>query len=109
MKMKYLLNLKKIGHIAHINLREHLLKHKYLIGQVILEKNKPLIRTVVNKTGMITDEFRVLPMEIIAGEDNTVVELMESKCKFRFNFRDVFWNSRLENEHMRLVSLCKKK
>lgn len=37
------------GHIAHLNLREEALPYKYLIGKVILEKNKKTIRTVVNK------------------------------------------------------------
>jgi len=95
-----------VGHIAHINLRGHEEKHKHLIGQVILEKHKPKIRTVVNKIGAIENTFRVLPMEVIAGENDMEVELKESNCVFKFNFREVFWNSRLENEHIRLVSLC---
>jgi hypothetical protein len=37
-----------VGHIAHINLRDDLLPYKYLIGQVLLDKN-PNIKTVVNK------------------------------------------------------------
>jgi len=78
-----------------------------LIGEVILEKNKQDIRTVVNKTEKITDQFRVLPMELIAGDDSTIVTLQESGCSFTFDFKNVFWNSRLENEHMRLISLCK--
>uniref|UniRef100_A0A6B2LHN2 SAM-dependent methyltransferase TRM5/TYW2-type domain-containing protein n=1 Tax=Arcella intermedia TaxID=1963864 RepID=A0A6B2LHN2_9EUKA len=48
-----------------------------------------------------------MPMELIAGEDNTMVTLTESGCTFRFDFKNVFWNSRLENEHRRLISLCK--
>ena len=47
-----------VGHIAHLNLKEGVLKYKYIIGQVILDKN-PSIKTVVNKVGTITSEYRV--------------------------------------------------
>lgn len=97
----------QVGHIAHINLQNHLLPHKYLIGTVLLEKNRDMgIRTVVNKTNFIENQFRVLPMEVIAGPDETMVELQENNCTFRFDFREVFWNSRLLNEHHRIVRLC---
>ncbi len=39
-----------IGKIAHMNLRDEYLKYKYVIGELILEKN-PSIKTVVNKIG----------------------------------------------------------
>jgi len=38
----------RIGHIAHLNLRDHLLPYKQLIGQVLRDK-LPNCRTVVNK------------------------------------------------------------
>lgn len=43
-------------------------------------------------------------MEVIAGEDNLDVEVSESGCIFRFNFGDVYWNSRLQAEHDRIVT-----
>lgn len=91
------------GHIAHINLTEDLLPYKNLIGQVILDKH-PNLRTVVNKTGNITAQFRTFPLEVIAGADDLEVELMESGNRFRFNFAKVYWNSRLGQEHQRLVA-----
>lgn len=51
------------GHIAHLNLRDEMLQYKYIIGQVILDKN-PAIKTVVNKVGSIESEFRTFPMEV---------------------------------------------
>ncbi|CAM9316117.1 unnamed protein product [Chrysoparadoxa australica] len=92
------------GHIAHLNLRSRLLPYRYVIGQVILDKATQ-IRTVVNKTGEISSEFRTFPMEVVAGEDNMCVELNESGCRFKFNFAEVYWNSRLQMEHARLIDI----
>jgi len=93
-----------VGHIAHLNLRDDLLPYKRLIGQVILDKNAPRIRTVVNKMGKIENTFRVLPMEVIAGEDDMEAKVIQHRIHFAFNFAEVYWNSRLEQEHARLVS-----
>ncbi|RHY32561.1 hypothetical protein DYB32_002433 [Aphanomyces invadans] len=92
-----------IGHIAHLNLRDFHLPYKHVIGQVILDKNTPRIKTVVNKTDVIDSVFRTFPMEVLAGEDNMEVVLHESDCNFHFNFAQVYWNSRLQQEHLRLV------
>ena len=92
------------GHIAHLNLRPESIPYKHLIGQVILDKN-PGIRTVVNKLGNIASEFRTFPMELLAGKEEYVVTLKESNANFTFNFCDVYWNSRLQTEHQRLVDL----
>ncbi|KAG5185254.1 hypothetical protein JKP88DRAFT_269654 [Tribonema minus] len=93
-----------VGHVAHLNLRAPLLPYRRVIGQVILDKNKNL-RTVVNKTGEISSEFRTFPMEVLAGDDDTNVEVHESGCTFCFDFREVYWNSRLQAEHARLIAL----
>jgi len=91
-----------IGHIAHLNLKSNALPYKYLIGQVILDKN-PKIKTVVNKIGTITSEYRVFDMEVLAGVDETVTEVRQHGMRFRLDFRKVYWNSRLEAEHTRLI------
>jgi hypothetical protein len=44
-------------------------------------------------------------MEVIAGEENFNVTLRESDAKFVFDFRDVYWNSRLQMEHSRLIGV----
>ena len=95
----------QIGHIAHMNLREEVLMYKYIIGQIILDKNATTIRTVINKTNSITNEYRVFPMEIIAGEPNYAVKLIQCGAKFEFEFDKVYWNSRLSTEHERIVKL----
>ena len=95
-----------VGHIAHVNLRDEHEPYKALIGQVILEKNAH-IRTVVNKVGTIDSTFRFFQMEVISGENDMVVEVSEEGCHFKFNYAKVYWNSRLQAEHRRLVSLLK--
>ncbi|KAI8896936.1 guanine(37)-N1-methyltransferase [Globomyces pollinis-pini] len=96
-----------IGHIAHLNLRDGYEPYKKLIGQVILDKSKH-IETVVNKTDTIDHTFRFFSMELLAGKDDTIAQLKESGCRFKFDFAKVYWNSRLQTEHQRLVDTFKK-
>lgn len=90
------------GHLAHLNLRDGHEPYRFLIGQVVLDKNKRL-RTVVNKVGQIHAEFRTFDMELLAGEPDFEVTLKESGATFTFNFKDVYWNSRLQMEHRRMI------
>jgi len=110
------------GHLAHINLREEMLPYKFIIGKTILDKN-PGVAIVVNKIGTIENEFRTFPMEILARREGSInngakdvgnkptnspdleVEVKEEGCKFRLDFAKVYWNSRLQFEHRRLVEL----
>mmetsp|Transcript_17575 Transcript_17575/g.31551 ORF Transcript_17575/g.31551 Transcript_17575/m.31551 type:complete len:482 (-) Transcript_17575:66-1511(-) len=90
------------GHVCHLNLRDSQLPFRHLIAQVILDKNKS-VKTVVNKVGKIETEFRTFPMEHLAGDPSTVIRLKEQQCWFEFEYRDVYWNSRLQGEHARLI------
>uniref|UniRef100_A0A7I4B948 tRNA (guanine(37)-N1)-methyltransferase n=1 Tax=Physcomitrium patens TaxID=3218 RepID=A0A7I4B948_PHYPA len=93
-------------HIAHLNLREDLLTYKKIIAEVILDKN-PKLKTVVNKVGTITNEFRVPEFEILAGEPSLVTEIKQHGATFRLDYGMVYWNSRLEGEHKRLFAQFK--
>ncbi|KAG8657436.1 tRNA (guanine(37)-N1)-methyltransferase 1 isoform X1 [Manihot esculenta] len=93
-----------IGHIAHLNIHDELHPYKDVIAKVIYDKNHPRIRTVVNKVGTITNEFRVPKFEILAGENDMVTEVKQYGATFKLNYGLVYWNSRLEHEHIRLVS-----
>lgn len=44
-------------------------------------------------------------MELLAGEPKFDVEVVQSGCRFRFDFSKVYWNSRLQAEHDRIVEL----
>jgi tRNA (guanine37-N1)-methyltransferase len=93
-----------VGHIAHVNLRDSQLEYKQVIGQVLLDKNSPRIRTIVNKVSDIQETFRVFKMEILAGSDDMMATVRENGCTFTFDFSQVYWNSRLHTEHNRLIN-----
>ncbi|KAH8591959.1 Met-10+ like-protein-domain-containing protein [Bisporella sp. PMI_857] len=93
-----------VGHVAHLNLRDEYLPYKNTIAEVVKDKN-PQIRTVINKTANVgqESEFRTFPYEVLLGEDDLNVEVSEASCTFKFDYSRVYWNSRLETEHKRLV------
>ncbi|KAL3455266.1 hypothetical protein BJX64DRAFT_282198 [Aspergillus heterothallicus] len=94
----------QIGHIAHFNLREPYLPYRFLIAEILLDKS-PTIRTVIRKTEDVGShsEFRTFPYEHLAGDRDMNVTHSEQNCVFSFNFSKVYFNSRLETEHRRLV------
>ena len=44
----------------------------------------------------------------VLGDVDFIVSLKESNAKFNFNFKDVYWNSRLQMEHSRLIDFITK-
>ncbi|XP_075470949.1 tRNA (guanine(37)-N(1))-methyltransferase isoform X2 [Ascaphus truei] len=96
----------RIGHIAHMNLRDHQLPYKTLIGQVIIDKN-PGITSVVNKTSTIDATYRNFQMEVLAGEENMITKVRENNMNYEFDFSKVYWNPRLSTEHDRIIGLLK--
>ncbi|KAH8379244.1 hypothetical protein KR009_003866 [Drosophila setifemur] len=96
----------RIGHIAHLNLRDHLLPYKQLIGQVFLDK-LPNCRTVVNKAATIDNTYRNFQLELICGDADYQVETKENGIPFEFDFSKVYWNPRLSTEHERIVKLLR--
>lgn len=89
---------------AHLNLRDEYLPYKKIIAEVLVDKNAA-VRTVINKTGDVgtESEYRTFGYEVLAGEDDMNVEIREGECVFRFDYSKVYWNSRLQTEHKRLV------
>ena len=69
-----------------------------------MDKN-PTVRTVINKTEDVGShsQFRTFPFELLTGENDLNVIQHEQDCEFRFDYARVYWNSRLETEHRRLV------
>jgi tRNA G37 N-methylase Trm5 len=44
-------------------------------------------------------------MEVIAGKEDFIVTQPHLGCSFTFDFSKVYWNTRLETEHRRLVDM----
>ncbi|CAN6457814.1 unnamed protein product [Victoria cruziana] len=93
-----------VGHIAHLNLRDEHLPYKKLIAQVILDKNKARIRTVVNKMDSIQNDYRTMELEVLAGNHSLVTSVVESGICFHVDLATVYWNSRLSTERKRLIN-----
>ncbi|KAK1303522.1 tRNA (guanine(37)-N1)-methyltransferase 1 [Acorus calamus] len=93
-----------VGHIAHLNLGEEHQLYKKLIGQVVLDKNKPKIQTVVNKIDSIRHDYRTMELEVLAGNHSLVTVVIENGIRFHVDLANVYWNSRLATERQRLIS-----
>ncbi|KAK1339266.1 hypothetical protein QTO34_019946 [Cnephaeus nilssonii] len=96
----------RVGHIAHLNLRDHQLPFKHLIGQVMIDKN-PGITLAVNKINNIDNTYRNFQMEVLYGEENMMTKVRENNYTYEFDFSKVYWNPRLSTEHSRITELLK--
>jgi len=98
----------QVGHVAHLNLRDQYLQYKHLIAEILRDKN-PGVKTVINKIDDVGGEnaYRTFKYEVLVGEDDLNVTISEEGCTFRFDYSKVYWNSRLDTEHRRLVTLFK--
>jgi len=91
---------------AHLNIREQYLPYKKTIAEVVVDKN-PTITTVINKIDDVGEhsEYRTFKYEVLYGKDDLNVEHSEGGCIFQFDWSKVYWNSRLQTEHKRLIDL----
>lgn len=98
----------QVGHVAHLNLRDQYLQYKHLIAVVLMDKN-PGVKTVINKIDDVGEEseYRTFKYEVLAGPDDLNVTISEENCAFKFDYAKVYWNSRLNTEHRRLVGMFK--
>ncbi|ESU06548.1 hypothetical protein FGSG_01254 [Fusarium graminearum PH-1] len=95
-----------VGHVAHLNIRDEYLPYKNIIAEVLMDKNSH-IKTVINKIDNVgsENEFRTFAYEVLGGPDDLNVEVSEAGCTFKFDYSKVYWNSKLDTEHKRIVGL----
>ncbi|KAI5291313.1 tRNA(m(1)G37)methyltransferase, partial [Ascosphaera atra] len=98
-----------VGHVAHFNMRDEYLPYRYLIAEILLDKQST-VKSVINKIDDVgsTSKFRTFDYELLGGDPNMNVHVRQQNCDFYFDYSKVYWNSRLEAEHMRLVDKFKR-
>ena len=88
----------QVGHVVHINLKTPHVQYGKLIGSILLDRLQPATRTVVNKVGEVGGPFRTYQMDLLAGEDDYLVHVVEHGVSLYFDLRNVYWCTRLEGE-----------
>lgn len=92
-----------IGDVAHLNLTGKCFELRFLIGQVVLDKN-PMIKRVVTKVGQIESTYRFYDLDCIAGdESNLETTVLEDKVRFMVDVSRVYWCSKLGSERNRMI------
>lgn len=93
-----------IGDIAITIIPPGLEAKEGIIGKMILKLHKN-IKVVAKRNGEYGGEFRVIPLEIIAGENRKETEYKEHGVRFLLNPEKVYFSVRSSNERKRLASL----
>ncbi len=94
------------GTVAVIEVPHNLEYKAKEIGEAILEVHKNL-RTVCMKAGRHDTEFRVMPVKVIAGENNLEPEYLEHGIKIKLHLGEVYFSQRLGTERGRIADLVK--
>jgi tRNA (guanine37-N1)-methyltransferase len=77
---------------------------KKKIGKVLLQHYKG-IKTVINKVGEVSGEFRVRQYEYLAGLNDFTTIHRENNCAFELDISKVFFTPRLVYERQRVSSI----
>jgi len=92
----------QVGHVAHLNLKEHHVPYAHVIGDVLVECI-PNIETVINKVGQVSGKHRTFEMDVLAGEPDFDVQVSENGVRLGFDLEKVYWCSKLSGEREYLL------
>jgi len=92
-----------IGDIIILNLKPSLNKHKKRIAEVLLKK-LTYVKTVCEKTGEITGEYREPQIKKIAGNGTETIH-QEHGCKFQLDVTKLMWAKGNISERKRIGEL----
>lgn len=91
-----------IGDIAIIRIPEPLRKRKELIAETVLQTHKR-VKTVLQQTSPVSNEFRLRRLEWAAGEKKTETVYKEYGCVFKVDLEKCYFSPRLSYERMRIA------
>lgn len=94
-----------IGDIAIIEVPQSLGQKEKQIAKAIMEVHRN-IRVVAKKAGAMSGEFRVRPLEVIAGEPRTETTYTEHGVRMELDPAKVYFSIRLSNERKRIAELA---
>jgi len=97
-----------IGDIAVLQVPPELEPKEKIIADALMQVHRN-IRVVCKKSGIVSGEFRILPVEIILGEKRTETAHKEHGCLYRLDISKAFFTPRLATERMRIAIQCKPK
>jgi tRNA (guanine37-N1)-methyltransferase len=97
-----------IGDIAVIEIPRGFEKYEKKIGQAVLSVHRN-VKTVCKKAGKHVTEFRVMPVEVIAGEARKPLETVyqEHGVRMRVRVGEVYFSPRLGTERQRIAGLVR--
>jgi tRNA (guanine37-N1)-methyltransferase len=94
-----------VGDVAIIEIPGDLSKRKRKIAEALKETH-PRVKTVCNKKGERSGEYRLSELEVILGKDTETVH-MEHGCRFRVDVRRAYFSAREAAERQRIAKMIK--
>jgi len=91
-----------IGDIAIIKVPEPLRKRKEIIAEAVLQTHKR-VKTVLQQTSPISNEFRLRKLEWVVGKKKTETVYREYGCVFKVDIEKCYFSPRLSYERMRIA------
>ncbi|MFH0987005.1 MAG: class I SAM-dependent methyltransferase family protein [Candidatus Micrarchaeota archaeon] len=95
-----------IGTVVVIDIPESLKKKEKVIGNAILDVHRHL-KTVCKRSGIHEGDFRIRPVEVIAGGKSTETEYKECGALMRFDINKTYFTPRLSHERERIAAFVK--
>lgn len=93
-----------VGDLAIIIIPDELVGKQQLIGETVLRINKN-VKVVLKRAGEYQGQYRLIPLEIIAGEDRKETMCKENGVRLLLNPETAYYSVRSGSERSRIASL----